>query len=298
MTSPTGRELTLRADGYEAEVVEVGAGLRALRRDGVDVIAGYPPGQMCSGGRGQHLIPWPNRVEDGVYEFDGRRLQLPLSEPAKSNASHGLLRWANWTLAESSDARALWSCRLHPQPGYPFLLDVTVEYVLDADGLRVTQSARNLGPDPAPYGAGAHPYLTVGARLDQCELLLPATTRLEIDARGLPTDERPTVGSDADFSTARLIGDTVLDHPYGGLQRVDGLARAVLRDPRTGREAAVTVDDGYRWLQAFSGDTLSSGAREALAVEPMTCPPNAFRTGVDLVRLEPGDRHQATFVIS
>ena len=76
MASPSGIDVTIRNGPYEAHVVEVGAGLRTLTRDGLDVVAGYGADEMCSGGRGQLFIPWPNRIEDGRYEFDGPRLQL------------------------------------------------------------------------------------------------------------------------------------------------------------------------------------------------------------------------------
>jgi aldose 1-epimerase len=298
MESPSGRAAVLRSGAYEAEVVEVGAGLRLLRRDGYDVVAGYPADQMCSGGRGQLLIPWPNRIEDGRYEFQGKPQQLPLSEPAKANASHGLVRWVSWRLEEHTSSRARWVYRLAPQPGYPYLLDLSIEYALASDGLHVSIRAHNIGEAPAPYGAGAHPYLSVGRRIDECVLTLPATTRYDTDARGLPTTPASVDGSAYDFRSPHLVGTTTFDHPFGGLQHHDGVAAAILRDPDSGREARLSVDSSYRWLQVFSGESLSRGARESIAIEPMTCPPNAFRSGIDLVTLQPGGRHTAGFTIS
>lgn len=298
MHSPSGHCVTLRAGAYEAEVVEVGAGLRALRRDGLDVVAGYPPDQMAASGRGQLLIPWPNRIEDGRYEFRGSTYQLGLSEPAKRNASHGLTRWVNWGLVEDSEATTTWQYRLPPQPGYPFQLELTAAYALSPGGLRVDLTATNVGDTAAPYGHGAHPYLTVGRRIDDCELTLPATTRSETDDRGLPGPPVSTDGGPFDFRAPRLIGSTSFDHPFSGLQAQDGSATVVLRDPDSGRTASLAADAAYPWLQIFSGDALPSGARESLAVEPMTCPANAFRSGLDLLVLEPGETHSAGFTIS
>jgi aldose 1-epimerase len=297
MNSPSGQSVALRSGGYEAEVVEVGAGIRSLRKDSHDVVAGYPADEMSSGGRGQVLLPWPNRIEDGSYEFDGQAYQLGLSEAPARNAIHGLTRWVNWQLASRSATHAAWTYRLHPQSGYPFSLDLAVDYTLSDLGLRVDISATNTGDHRAPYGHGVHPYLTVGRRIDDCELTLPATTRCEVDDRGLPGPPEPVAGGPYDFTSARLIGGTVLDHPFTGLPGGGVAASVLLRDPDTNRTATLTADPTYRWLQVFSGETLPAGAREALAVEPMTCPPNAFRSGVDLIVLEPGESHTAGFTI-
>ncbi len=288
----------LRSAGYEAEVVEVGGGIRALRKDESDVVAGYAADEMPTYGRGQLLLPWPNRIENGRYEFAGVSRQLALSEPAKHNASHGLTRWANWHLDHLSRTVARASYRLHPQPGYPFELDLAVDYALGSAGLQVTISAVNIGNSAAPYGAGAHPYLSVGRRIDACVLTLPAATRSEMSERGIPSPAVPVEGGPFDFRSPRPIGGTSFDNPFGDVDYTDGHAAVSLADPETGRRATLTVDTAYPWLQLFSGDTLPSGARAALAVEPMTCPPNAFRSGIDLVRLHPGQTHTATFQIS
>ncbi|MBA2445619.1 MAG: aldose 1-epimerase family protein [Nocardioidaceae bacterium] len=295
MSAPSGRGVPLSYGDYEAEVVEVGAGLRALRKQRRELVDGYAPTQMCSGGRGQVLTPWPNRVADGRYEFGGTTYQLPLSEAAAGNAIHGLTRWVNWSLLDRSPASARWGYSLHPQPGYPFELDLTVDYTLSDKGLRVQTAAVNVGAVAAPYGQGAHPYLTVGRRIDECELTLSATTKAASDQRGLPGDPEPVIGGPFDFAEARLIRDTTFDDPFGGV--TEGQV-ALLRDPDSGRSAALCVDSTYRWVQLFSGDKLPDRPRCALAVEPMTCPVNAFNSGVDLIILEPGATHQGTFAIS
>ncbi|MGI8434263.1 MAG: aldose 1-epimerase family protein [Nocardioidaceae bacterium] len=298
MVSPSGSCCSLACGTYEAEIVEVGAGLRRLTNGGYDVVAGYSPTEMASSGRGQLLLPWPNRIEDGSYRFRGTEHQLSLSEAPKRNAIHGLTRWVNWQLRQDSADQMRCSYLLHPQPGYPFCLDLSVDYLLSDSGLQVSTSAQNLSGVPAPYACGAHPYLTVGRRVDRCVFTLPAATRSDVDQRGLPLAPRPVSGGEYDFRSPRPIGELSFDHPFGELVYVDGTATANLVDPETGRRASVAVDEAYRWLQVFSGDSLATGAREALAVEPMTSPPNAFRSGVDLVVLGPGERHTASFVLS
>jgi aldose 1-epimerase len=298
MTSPSGLDVVLRSGPYEANVVEVGAGLRTLTRNGLDVVEGYGPDEMCSAGRGQLLAPWPNRIEDGRYDADGRSLQLPLSEAAARNAIHGLVRWAPWRLDGATEATAQWSYRLYPQPGYPFMLDLTAAYELSGEGLRLAFSVANTGGSPAPYGFGAHPYLTVGRRVDACVLELPASRYCEVDGRGLPGDLLPVDGTPYDFRIPRQVGETALDHPFSGVQHPGGWGSASLTDPDTGRAARVSFDQTFGWLQVFSADNHGPTARQYLAIEPMTCPPNAFRSRVDLIVLQPGDTHTAALAIS
>ena len=287
---PSGEQFEIAFGNQRAVAVEVGGGLRSYSIGGADALDGYARDEQASSGRGQVLIPWPNRLEDGTYEFDGRQHQLPLTEPERSNAIHGLVRWAAWSVGEHEPQRVVMKHRVHPQPGYPFTLALEVEYRLTETGLSVRSSAQNLGVDACPYGAGQHPYLTLGSpTVDGYELEAPGARVLSSDARGLPTGSEPVDGTDLDFRVGRLIGTTELDHAFTGLDRgEDGRARVTLREPSDGRMLTLWVDEGYPYLMLFTGDPLPDVNRRSLAVEPMTCPPNAFRSGDSVIRLEPG----------
>ena len=255
---------------------------------------------MSSSGRGQVLIPWPNRLEGGSYEFDGKHHQLPMNEPERRNAIYGLVRWAAWNVAEREAHRVVMQHVLHPQPGYPFSLRTSIEYALSNRGLRVSTTTTNLGSERCPYGRGAHPYLTLGtATIDRLFLILPARTVLQSDQRGLPIDSKAVDGTGYDFRQPRRIGSTVLDHAFTGLQRDEnGTACVKLRDPDRGIQVSLWVDHSYPYLMLFSGDPLPDVHRRSLAVEPMTCPPNAFRTGVSLIELESGSSCTGTWGIA
>lgn len=289
-----GLPLPLSHGPYEAEIMTVGAHLRTLTRDGVDLVAGTPAGEICQSFRGAVMAPWANRVADGVYEFGGTRHELALSEPARRNALHGLVHWVGWAVVEHTADRALLRHELVAQLGYPWPLDLEADYRLGDDGLTVTLRATNVGGSPAPYSTGVHPYVTVGRRLDDCVLTLPAETWCAMDDRGLPSEAQPVEGTAYDFREPRALGDLVLDHPFGGV--ADG-ATATLADPDTGRSVSVTVHAGLPWLHLFTSDPLPWGQREALALEPTTAPPNAFGTGIDLVVLEPGVPHEVSFTV-
>jgi aldose 1-epimerase len=291
MISPSGEQITIAAGDQQAVIVEVGGGLRSYVVAGCALVDGYGADQMSSSGRGQVLIPWPNRLEDGSYEFGGRHHQLPLNEPARRNAIHGLVRWSAWSIAEREAHRVTMQHVLHPQPGYPFSLRISAEYTLSDHGLRVRTTTTNLGSEKCPFGRGAHPYLTLGtATIDRLFLTLPARTVLRADQRGLPIGSLAVADTGFDFRQSRPIGSTVLDHAFTDLERDEnGIAAVKLRDPDTGMQVSLWVDRSYPYLMLFSGDTLSEvSRRRGLAVEPMTCPPNAFRTGASLITLEPG----------
>jgi aldose 1-epimerase len=186
---------------------------------------------------------------------------------------------------------------LHGQPGYPFQLELRLEYAVTDDGLRVRTTATNAGTAACPFGAGAHPYLTLGTpTVDPLVLTVPAAAVLVSDDRGIPTGSGPVEGTERDFRTARPIGDTVLDHAFTDLARDDdGLARVRVREPESGAGVTLWVDGAYGYLMVFTGDPLPDVNRRALAVEPMTCPPNAFRTGEAVIRLEPGASFTGTW---
>ncbi len=294
--APSGHQFEIAFAEQRATIVEVGGGIREYSDAGRDVLEPYPVQAICDGAHGAVLVPWPNRIGDGSYEFDGTRLQLALTEPAKRNAIHGLLRWAPWrALAHDAD-RVLMGARIHPQPGYPFDLEVRVEYSLGEGGLSVLSTATNLGATSCPYGIGQHPYLSPGdSSLDGCELQVPAETVILTDPeRSLPTGREPVAGGRFDFREPRAIGALVLDSPFEDLLRdADALATARLAAP-DGCSVELWVDEAYPVLEVFTGDTLAPDRRRSgLALEPMSCPPDCFRSGEHLIRLEPGASTQA-----
>jgi aldose 1-epimerase len=292
-------KIELEAENQRVVVDQVGGGIRSYSARGREVIDAYPAGEPSTSGRGQVLIPWPNRIEDGSYEFEGRRHQLELTEPENGNAIHGLVRWEPWTADEHESYRVVMQHELSARQGYPFALQVRVEYVLALDGLTVRTTATNVGESACPFGSGFHPYFTVGTEtVDSVILHLPADTVLGADERGLPLAATSVEGTEYDFRRPRPIGSTTFDHAFTELVRdTDGLARVALGGhPGTGLD--VWVDQAYGYVQVFSGDPLPDVNRRSLAVEPMTCPANAFRTGEGLIRLDPGASFTGAWGIS
>jgi len=293
VASPTGQQWRIGHGRQEVIVCEVGATLRTYSVREHPVIDGFGVDEWSHSGRGQILAPWPNRLADGRYEFNGVRAQAALDEPERRNAIHGLVRWMPWSLQTRHQNQLSLRLHLHPTPGYPFSLLLDVEYHLGRDGLTVTTTARSFEEEPIPFGLGFHPYLTAGPEtVDGAILRVPAHHTLDVDDRGLPTGAlTPVAGTERDFTTARFLGPLVLDTAYTTLDREpDGRAGATIDAPGGVSGATLWVDEGFPYLMVYTGDTLPElqRRRRAVAIEPMTCPPNALRTGTDVIDLQPG----------
>jgi aldose 1-epimerase len=288
---PSGRQFRIQYGNQVAIAVEAGGGLRAYEVGGRPILAGYANDEPVNASRGLPLVPWPNRIADGEYTFEGNLHHLPIDERARHTAIHGLTRWAAWQVVTHSPSDVTLGTTIFPRPGYPFTVGVEILYRLTVNGLSVETTARNLGRGRLPYGAGHHPYFApLAGRIDTSLLEVPADSYLAADERGLPLDEQPVAGTPYDFRTARMIGQLPLATTYSRLVRnQDGLARVWFDD------LCIWLDTSYPYVLLFSGEDLPDHTvhRRALAVEPMTCPSNAFRNTIGLVVLEPGQAHVA-----
>lgn len=298
----SGRQLRISAHGYEAVIASVGATLRMLRHEGRDLIVPFDVDEVRPAYRGATLAPWPNRVVDGTYSFNGHQHQLALTEPARGHALHGLLAWTEFADRVVEDDRVVLVAVIEPQFGYPFRVEVAVEFRLDSDGLNQTVTAHNIGTDAAPWGTGPHPYLVGGeGRVDDWTLTLPASEVLTVTADRLSPIAVDAVDThpEWDFRTAHTIGDVFIDHAFTELARTDGVAevRVVAAD---GHGVALTWDESCPWVQVHTADLPTDAAhnRIGLAVEPMTCPPDAFNSEVDLIVLDPEAEASASWRFS
>lgn len=290
---PSGHQYTIAHGPLRAQVTQVGATLRSCTVDGRDMVDGFGIGERATDGRGQVLAPWPNRLTDGHYRYGDHDCQAPLNEPSRRDAIHGLVRWLDWSPVAHDTASLTLSAAMRPQPGYEWQLDLEITYALDDAGLRVTLRALNADADRAPLGVGFHPYLTLGtASIDGLRLTVPATSYLDpTEPAGGPA-MAPVAATPWDFTRPRRIGSIRLDTAFGGLVRDDdGHAVARLDDPVDDRSVQLWVDDAYRYLMVYTADQVSRPGRRrtAVAIEPMTCLPDAFRSGTDLIELDPGE---------
>lgn len=309
-TPLSGTQHSLRAGGYEAVVASVGASLRSLTFDGRDLVVPFEADEVRPAYRGTTLAPWPNRVTDGRYAFGGERFQLALTEPDRGHALHGLASWLHFEAVDKGPSHVTLAADVQPQAGYPWRLAVSTTFSLTAEGLSQTVVAVNDGPDDVPWGTGPHPYLRAGSSpLDEWMLELPASQVLAVtDDRLIPTELLP-VGTDAarfDFRAERRLGAAEIDHAFTGLAVDDeGFATVRVTDA-AGQGVAMTWNTACPWVQIHTADLPGGRSnplnRLGLAVEPMTCAPDAFNDAeypydTGLIVLDAGESHSASWRI-
>ena len=276
--SASGREIVLQAGDHEARIVTVGAGLASLRYRGHELIVSHAVNECPPGYLGKVLMPWPNRVAGGSYSWEGSSYDLPVDEPDFRTALHGFVAFQEWEIAEADSSSVLLRTLIAARYSYPWTLLAHARYSLDAHaGLTVELSATNIGEGTAPYGVGFHPYLAV-------ELENPASVIYEADASMIPVAAHDVASFGLDFRSPAIIGTSQLDHAFAGLP--EGTWAVTLRDPSSG--VGVSLSSDARWLQVYSADYID---RVGVAVEPMSCPPNAFNSGTDVIALNAGETH-------
>lgn len=292
----TGTDLWLHLDDQVAAVSRVGATLRSYVVAGRPLLDGFGDYEWSRDGRGQLLLPWPNRIRGGRYQFAGRSHQLPIDEPERGNAIHGLTRWWEWRVEDRSEARVQLAIDIHPRPGFEFTLRCLCEYCLEPKGITVSVEAQNRGSGPLPFGVGFHPYVTLGTPLiDDLVVTAPTAQRLEADERGIPTGRLlPVSGTEFDLSSGRQLGATRLDTCFVAPE--DGWEVRV-EAPGDGHGVVVWGDRTCRYLMLYTGDSVSEPGRRrrGLAVEPMACAPDAFNNRMGLRVLEPGESATSHF---
>ena len=217
--------------------MSVGASLRTLTFGGRNLVVAFGADELRPSFRGTTLAPWPNRIVDGRYTFGEAHFQLPLTEPARSSALHGLVCWLDFLPLEVTESRVVLAATIESQVGYPWRIHVETTYSIGARGLTQTVRATNLSVEPAPWGTAPHPYLVAGGGfVDEWSLELPAALVLEVsDEQLAPIRLRDVDADDAerfDFRSVRPIGAAEIDHAYTGLLRSDdGLATVRLTGP-------------------------------------------------------------------
>jgi aldose 1-epimerase len=308
-TPNSGTQHALRAGDYEAVIASVGASLRSLTYDGRDLVVPFEADEVRPASRGVLLAPWPNRVVDGRYSFGGSDFQLPLTEPARNHALHGFGMWLDFDAVDKGPDHVTLEAVIQPQTAYPWRIVVTTTFALGPEGLTQTVVGRNDSADAAPWGTGPHPYLVAGpGRVDDWTLELPAADVLEVTPdRLIPTDLVAVDSADPDrfdFRASRQIGAVELDHAYSGIIR-DAAGEATVKvTDATGQGVAMTWGTVCPWVQVHTADKADPAvSRLGLAVEPMTCAPDAFNAGnydydAGLLVLEPGESTAASWRIA
>lgn len=302
--NPTGDQydLMLETDGHvvTATITEVAAGIRALAVDGVALTETFGVDEAPPSACGITLVPWPNRVAGGRWHLDGSEQQLDLTEPAKGNASHGLLRYTAYRVVERQPHAVTLGAQVFPQHGYPFQLDTTVRHELVEDGMLITHAIRNVGRGRAPFAVGSHPFFRVGDHYPATlTVTLAAATRFEVDENSIPVGTLPVAGTPFDLSRGPRLGDLDLDTGYRDIDAdADGVCTTRFEAP-DGTATELWQDASFPYVQVFTPRNFPRDGVKGLAVaaEPMTAPANALASGEGLLWLGEGETWRASWGI-
>ncbi|MCP2252041.1 aldose 1-epimerase [Prauserella aidingensis] len=298
MANPTGEHFELLRGNARAVITEIGAGLRSLTIGGVPYVETFAEDETPPKGAGQVLVPWPNRTKDARWTFDGEEQELEVTEPARGNAIHGLVRHQEWELVEHAESSITFGCDIGAAKGWPVPLRTGVVYELAPRGLTVTHTVSNEGDKPVGFGVGTHPYLRIGdVPTDELTLTLPATRVRPFDDSENPpfAEERDVEGTEYDLRGGRIVGGLDLDTAFTGLERgEDGLHHVWLSH----HDGVLDIWSGpdFGWAQVFTPSDFPGRGR-AIAIEPMTCPADALNSGTDLITLEPGETWRGSWGI-
>ena len=295
---PTGEQIAIAHGDQRAVITEVGATLRAYVKAGVPVIEGFAAEEMAEHGRGQIGFPWPGRMGDGEWSFSDRSAHAAIDDPSHATSSHGFVRWRRFEVTSVNQNRCSLVLVVHPTPDYPFLTELKMDYHLGPTGLTVTSTVTNLDEVPVPFGLGFLPYAAVTTpTIEGAQLKVPAKAYVAVNDRHLPTGEiLPVMGNAYDFREAKSVNGHDLDVTFTELVRDDtGMCTLSLADAKGG-EVEVSLDRNFPYAQVCTGDALPVGRRRtSVVLAPLTCPPDALRSGKDIVILEPGQHWAASW---
>ena len=283
-----------------------GGGLRALTVDGSNLVEPYPAGEQPPYCAGAVLFPWPNRVRDGRWSQRGIEHHLPINEPELRNAAHGLVREVYFMVDAVKPSAVTISTAVPAQPGYPFAVGLSLTYQLTDNGLEVHNRVTNECDRPAPVSLGTHPYLRVGdVPTDELTVRVDADTYFPVDKQLIPTAERLVGGTAVDLSAGRRIAGAALNQCYGHVRIVNGRGRHRL-EAADGRAVELWTDESFGYVQVYVCPDFprfdATGRPDrvgcAVAIEPMTAPPDALNSGLGLRWLAPGETWETSWGIA
>lgn len=275
-------------------VLERGGMLLQVRINGVETLDGYQTAAEIDSNRwakGGYLFPFPNRLEDGTYEWQGQSYRFANNDTQRRNALHGLGMELDFllhseTCTEESATVELICDYQGTHPGYPFPCELLIRYELHKDrGFELTLSVSNQSEVDIPLGMGYHPYFTFGIPIDTAQLTIPPVELIGVDDRMLPTGKRYPYDH---YTNGQPIGADVLDNCFALVGKT-GRAQVALAQ---GSHTLQYWQDAVRFpfIQLFTHPD-----RQSFAVEPMSCNVNAFRNQEGLTVLAPKATWSASF---
>ncbi|UQV58329.1 aldose epimerase [Corynebacterium pseudodiphtheriticum] len=304
MTSHAAMQIS--AGNYTATIDPHGAGLATLLYDEKPLVAGYQHARPFTAGA--LLAPWPNRTGDGIFSHHGTIHRLACNEPDRNNALHGFAAEAAWEITDRSPGAVTLQWQGPARTEWAWPLHYSITWALADDGLSAELTVTNTGTETthpgtesSPFGVGWHPYLSaLGAPLDECTLSMPAATNLPLDPdRLLPAG--PEIPAAEIVGKHQHMEGIELDHCFrmeAPQTSSDHAAHQIELRNADGHGAILWADEHFSWCQVYTSPESAPSIGRAVAVEPMTCPPNALRSDESLLQLASASSMSFRFGIS
>lgn len=287
----SGKTINLISDDYTATIVTMGGAIANLKYKGRHIVMPFQPHTIPIAHQGKILAPWPNRIADGRYTYNNQEYQLPITDVKTNCATHGLVAWKDWVIADMHTSFVELETYVSPIYGYPFLIKLSAHYeVIDGMGLKVDLKALNVGKEEAPFGIGMHPYITCeGLSIDECKLSMPFDECFSNNERKCPESRVKVEDLGFNFKEPSLVGTTEIDHCFIA-QNAPHVSTVQLES----KKIQVYLKTSAPYIQLFTPAKLN---RRCLAVEPMSCPGNSFNNGIGLIRLKEQQYYSLNYLI-
>lgn len=275
-------EFQIGTDEATATVSAWGATLTAFVVGEKSVIKHASRAEVEESFAGVTLAPWPNRLDGGVWNYQGVELKAPVND-GQGNANHGLVFNREFEVVDKNSEQVIFEYEFGLDEVYPFKVRFRVGYEIVGAQLITTISGKNEGYVDAPFSFGSHPYLQVSP---DSRVLISCETQSVNSVSQIPIGSEPAFrqkGS-GDFSDeGAKFGDLKLDDCFMELDRdSSGIAETKITHS-DGTVVSLWQDENFKYLMVYTHP--SAG----LAVEPMTSPANALNSETDLCWLKPGE---------
>lgn len=270
-----------------------------IKFGGISILDGYQTPielDLKNWGKSALLYPFPNRLKDGQYQWEGHTYQFPINDAQTENALHGLgmhqaMNIGQVVTTETSGSITCQYSSKGTEDYFPFLFQFSAAFTITETGFAVSLSVVNLDVESIPFGFGWHPYFSLSEQIETTELQLPRLDLIGIDQRMIPTGKRYAY---EEFQVSKPIGATVLDNCFATHTNEENKIHIQLKGSKGLLKYWQENQAGaYSFVQLFTPPHRSS-----IAIEPMTCNVDAFNNQEGLLKLEPGQGSSANFGFS
>lgn len=252
-----------------------------------NIIDGFESPEELTAAKGARcwiMTPFANRIPDGKYSFDGNEYQLKPIHP-RTQVMHGFTSYkifkVNYSKSDDYKAEVHLSTEIKKEEfeGYPFDVRVNIYFTLEDNKLSIKVEGENIGNSSAPFWCGWHPYFkTSDNGIEHLIVTINADEIILMDDKLIPIKGEGAYSNlknhpEKDFREnlleyKRIVNGRKFDVCYAALQRDEnGYSYTSIYDKV--KDFGITLFQKGGYVLMFSGDSLTRGKRQSLAMEPM-----------------------------